>query len=50
MVAAIYFAVTTYQGEGSEPDEQQSTAQRAGSKVQDAYADGAARREALLPE
>lgn len=49
IVAAIYVAATTYLGEGSDPSEpSQSTAQRTGSRVQDAYDEGAARREALL--
>jgi hypothetical protein len=51
MVAGIYFVVTTYLGEGGTPDEPQaSTARRAGTAVEKAYSEGAARREALLPE
>jgi hypothetical protein len=51
VVAAIYVAATTYLGTGDDPSEpSQSTAQRAGSRVQDAYAEGASRREALLAD
>ena len=52
---AVYLAATHYLGEGSglgaEPDATpRSTAQRAGERVQEAFDEGAARREALLPE
>ena len=50
-VGAIYFVVTTYVGEGGDPEKsRQSTAKRAGSAVEKAFAEGAARRDALLPE
>jgi hypothetical protein len=55
IAAFLYLAATTYLGESpgfgsaaSEPPP--STAQRAGERVQQAFDEGATRREALLPE
>ncbi|MBW2524829.1 MAG: hypothetical protein JRI23_11665 [Deltaproteobacteria bacterium] len=50
VVVAIYFAANTYLGQGPDGEQGPSTAQRAGSRVQEAYDEGAARREALLPD
>jgi hypothetical protein len=51
MVAGIWFVVTTsLGGSGASEEPGATTAERAGAAVEKAYAEGAARREALLPE
>jgi hypothetical protein len=54
IVVAIWLGLQYYAGEtGSQPDPEQkgtSTAQRVGERVTESLADGAERKEALIPE